>query len=88
MTDDLESLKQQLQDALAEIDKLRKENAQIKVNATPVSTSVIKPKLKVHQPTSTPSKIHSQSPAEEKIVLFRQLGSANHSQTNGPTYFR
>jgi hypothetical protein len=74
MTDDLESLKQQLQDALAEIDKLRKENAQLKKNATPVSPSVIKPKVKVHQPTSTPpSQIHSQSSAEAKIALFRQL---------------
>ncbi len=41
MTDDLESLKQQLQDAFAEIDKLRKENTQLKKNATPVSTSVV-----------------------------------------------
>lgn len=34
MTDELESLKQQLQDALPEIDKLREENAQLKQSAT------------------------------------------------------
>ena len=74
MTDDLESLKQQLQDALEEIEKLREDNARLKQTATPlVSTSVIKHKVKVHQPASTSSKIHSQSSAEEKIALFRQL---------------
>ncbi len=71
MTDDLESLKQQLHDALAEIDKLRRENAQLKQPATePISSSVIKPKIKVHQPTSTPSKINYESPVEAKISLF------------------
>ena len=74
MTDELESLKQQLQEAFAEIEKLRKENARLKQTAVPpVSTSVIKHKAKVHQPASTSSKIHSQSSAEEKIELFRQL---------------
>ncbi len=74
MTDDLENVKQQLQDALDEIEKLRKKNARLKQTATPpVSTSVIKHKVKVHQPASTSSKIHSQSSAEEKIALFRQL---------------
>ncbi len=74
MIDELESLKQQLQDALSEIDKLREENARLKQTATPpISTSVIKPKVKVHQPPSAPSQIHSQSPVEEKISLFRQL---------------
>ena len=74
MTDDLESLKQQLQDALAEIAKLRTENARLKQTVTlPGSSSVIKHKAKVHQPVSTSSKIHSQSSAEEKIALFRQL---------------
>lgn len=74
MTDELERLKLQLQDALAEIDKLRKENARLKQTVTPTgSTSVIKPKAKVHQPVSTSSKIHSQSSADEKIALFRHL---------------
>lgn len=49
MTDDLESLKLQLQDALAEIGRLRKENEQLKQTVTsPGTTSVIKPKAKVH----------------------------------------
>ena len=74
MTDELESLKQQLQNALAEIEELRTENARLKqTSVSPVSTSVIKHKAKVHQPVSTSSKIHSQSSAEEKIALFRQL---------------
>lgn len=74
MTDDLECLKLQLQDALAEIEKLRNENARLKQTATPpISTSVIKPKVKVHQPPSASAQIHSQSPVEEKISLFRQL---------------
>ncbi len=74
MADDLESLKQQLQKALAEIEKLRKENAQLKQTATHSGfASVIKPKVKIHQPISISSKIHSQSSAEEKIALFRQL---------------
>ena len=74
MTDELESLKQQLQDALYEIDKLRVENAQLKQSATPpIFSPVIKPKVKVHQPASAPSQIHSQSPVEEKISLFRKL---------------
>lgn len=74
MTNELESLKQQLQDALAEIEKLRKENVQLKQTVTsPGPTPVIKPKVKVHQPVSTSSKIHSQSSAEKKITLFRQL---------------
>ena len=68
MTDELENLKQKLQDALAEIDKLRRENAQLKQNAAPVSTSVIKPKVNVHQPVSTSPKIHSQSSAELQTV--------------------
>jgi len=74
MTDDLESLKIKYQNALAEIDKLRKENARPKQPTTePLSSSVIKPKIKVHQPTSNPSKINYQSPVEEKISLFREL---------------
>jgi superfamily II DNA or RNA helicase len=74
MTDDLESLRKKYQNALAEIDKLRQENARLKQSAIPpISTSVIKPKVKVHQPASATSKIHSQSSAEEKIALFRQL---------------
>ncbi len=55
MTDELEILKQQLQDALFEIDNLREENAQLKQSATPpISSPVIKPKVKVHQPASAP----------------------------------
>lgn len=74
MADELESLKQQLQDALAEIEKLRKENARLKqTDLPPISTSAIKHKAKVNQPLSTSSKIHSQSPAELKIALFRKL---------------
>ncbi len=74
MTDDLESLKQQLQDALAEIEKLRKENAKLKQSATPPTSSpVIKPKVKVHQPAPALSPINHQSPVEEKISLFRGL---------------
>jgi hypothetical protein len=74
MTDELDSLKQQLQNALTEIEKLRMENARLKQTVTPPdSQPVIKPKVKVHQPVSTSSKIHSQSSAEEKITLFRQL---------------
>jgi len=74
MTDDLEILRKKYQNALAEIDKLRQENARLKQTATPpISTSVIKPKVKVHQPPPAPSQIHSQSPVEEKISLFRRL---------------
>ncbi len=74
MTDDLESLRIKYQNALAEIDKLRKENARPKQPTTePLSSSVIKPKIKVHQPTSTPSKINYESPVEAKISLFREL---------------
>lgn len=74
MTNELESLKQQLQDALSEIDKLREENTQLKQSATPlISSPVIKLKVKVHQPASAPSQIHSQSSVEEKISLFRKL---------------
>jgi hypothetical protein len=51
MTDDLEILRKKYQNALAEIDKLRQENARLKQTAiSPISTSVIKPKVKVHQP--------------------------------------
>ncbi|MBM9515091.1 hypothetical protein [Desulfogranum marinum] len=47
MTDDLESLRIKYQNALAEIDKLRQENARLKQTAIPpISTSVIKPKVK------------------------------------------
>jgi prefoldin subunit 5 len=50
MTDELERLKLQLQDALAEIEKLRKENARLKQTLSPTgSTSVIKPKVKAEQ---------------------------------------
>ncbi len=74
MTDDLESLRKKYQNALAEIDKLRQENARLKQTATaPISTSVIKPKVKVRQPASAPSKINHQSPVEEKISLFKGL---------------
>ena len=61
MTDELENLKQQLQDALSEIDKLREENAPFKQRATPpISPPVINPKVKVHQPASaTPKFIRS-----------------------------
>ncbi len=74
MPDDLESLKKHLQEALAEIEELRKENARLKQTATPiVSSSIIKHTVKVHQPITPSSKIHSQSSTEEKISLFRQL---------------
>lgn len=57
MNDELVSLKQQLQEALSEIDKLREENAQLKQSATPpISSPVIKPKVIVHQPASSPPK--------------------------------
>ena len=77
MIDELESLKQQLQDALSEIDKLREENARLKQTTTPpISTSVIKPKVKVHQPPSAPSQIHSQSPVEEKFLYSHSFSVA------------
>jgi regulator of replication initiation timing len=76
MTDELESLKQHLQDALSEINKLREENAQLKQSATPpISSPVINPKVKVHQPASALSPINHQSPVEEKISLFRTITS-------------
>ena len=44
MTDDLEILRKKYQDALAEIDKLREENALLKQSVTsPPPTSVIEP---------------------------------------------
>ncbi|MFT5700166.1 MAG: hypothetical protein ACI8ZB_003037 [Desulforhopalus sp.] len=74
MTDDLEILRKKYQNALAEIDKLRQENARLKQTAIPpISTSVIKPKVTVHQPASAPCKINHQSPVEEKISLFKEL---------------
>ena len=49
MADDTENLRKKYQKALAEIDKLREENALLQRAATsPPSTSVIKPKVKVH----------------------------------------
>ena len=54
MTDDLEILRKKYQNALAEIDKLREENALLKQSVTsPPPTSVIKSKEKFtnpHQP--------------------------------------
>jgi superfamily II DNA or RNA helicase len=74
MIDDIESLRKKYQEALAEIDKLREENTRLKRAATsPPSTSVIKPKIKVHQPKSDLSPINHQSPVEEKISLFSRL---------------
>ncbi len=69
MTDDIESLRKKYQNALAEIDKLRQENARLKQTATPpISTSVIRPKVKVYQPQSASSQIHSQSPVDKKFL--------------------
>jgi len=74
MADDTENLRKKYQKALAEIDKLREENALLKrATISPQSTSVIKPKVKVHQPAPTLSPINHQSPVEEKISLFRRL---------------
>ena len=74
MTDDLESLKEKLQEALAEIDLLRKENAQLKqAYIESPASPVIKPNIKVHQPTSALPTIHQQSPVNEKISLFCSL---------------
>lgn len=73
MTDDLESLRIKYQNALAEIDKLRQENARLKQTATaPISTSTLKPKVKVHQLASAPSQIHSQSSVEETFPWKRR----------------
>ena len=74
MTDDFENLQKKLQEALTEIDQLRQENSQLKtVFKESPSPSVIKPKIKVHQPSSTLSPINHQSAVEEKISLFRGL---------------
>ena len=74
MIDDIESLRKKYQKALAEIEELREENALLQRAATsPPSTSVIKPKVKVHQPAPALSSINHQSPVEEKISLFRRL---------------
>jgi hypothetical protein len=74
MTDDFENLQKKLQKALTEIEQLRQENAQLKtVFKESPSPSVIKPKVKVHQPASALSPINHQSPVEEKISLFRRL---------------
>jgi len=74
MTDELESLKQQLQEALAEIDQLRQENAKLKqsVKASP-SPSVIRHNIQIHHPKIASSVINQQSPVSEKISLFRSL---------------
>jgi hypothetical protein len=74
MTDDFENLQKKLQEALIEIEQLRQENAQLKtVFKESPSPSAIKPKVKVHQPTSPLPTINQQSPVEEKISLFRRL---------------
>ncbi len=74
MTNDIENLRKKYQKALAEIDKLREENALLKRAATsPPPPSVIKPNIKIHQPASALSPINHQSPVEEKISLFRRL---------------
>jgi hypothetical protein len=74
MTDDLESLKKTLQEALVEIDQLRQENAQLKqAHIESPTSSVTKPNIKVHQPTSPLPTINQQSPVNEKILLFCSL---------------
>ncbi len=74
MTDDLENLKKELQEALTEIDQLRQENAQLQqATKESPSSSVIKHNIQIHQPESDSSTINQQSSVNEKISLFRGL---------------
>lgn len=74
MTDELESLKQQLQEALDEINQLRQENTKLKQAVkTSTTPSVIKHNIQVHHPKTASAVVNQQSPVGEKIALFRSL---------------
>lgn len=75
MTDELEILKKQLQEALAKIDQLRQENTQLQqaTKESQSSSSVIKHNIQVHQPEADSSPVNQQSSVNEKISLFRSL---------------
>ncbi len=74
MTDELDSLKRKLQDALTEIDQLRQKNEQLRQTVKkPHPPAVIQHNIQVHQPRTDSSQVHQQSPVNEKISLFRTL---------------